>query len=493
MQPVPAIRIRAANTAPVRADAAAVVYWMIAARRSRYNFALSRAVEWALDLGRPLVVFEPLRCGYRWASDRLHRFVIEGMRDNAARLRSTRVCYFPYLEPQPGEGSGLLAALAEHAALVVTDDFPAFFLPRMVASAARRLRVRVEQVDSCGLLPLRGADSAFPTAYAFRRYLQRSLPPHLDNFPQADPLEGLELPPRFTLPEPITRRWPPADPATWLAQPHRLSQLPIDHTVAPAPATGGEQAAVQTLRQFLDERLPQYAALRNHPDEDAASGLSPYLHFGHVSAHEMFVELARREAWTAERLGTRAQGRREGWWGMTPPAEAFLDEAITWRELGYNFCAHRHDTDQYASLPAWARQTLAAHAGDPRPHQYTLDEFERAQTHDRLWNAAQSQLVREGRIHNYLRMLWGKKILEWSPKPEDALAIMIELNNKYAVDGRDPNSYSGIFWVLGRYDRPWGPERPIFGKVRYMSSENTARKVRLHNYLSRFAPPPHAA
>jgi deoxyribodipyrimidine photo-lyase len=149
-------------------------------------------------------------------------------------------------------------------------------------------------------------------------------------------------------------------------------------------------------------------------------------------------------------------------------------------------CWQRNDYDQYESLPDWAQKKLASHERDPRDYTCSLEEFEAADTDDELWNAAQRQLVREGRIHNYLRMLWGKKILHWTPSPRDALDIMIELNNKYALDGRNPNSYSGIFWVLGRYDRAWGPERPIFGKVRYMSSENTARKLPVKGYLHEF-------
>jgi deoxyribodipyrimidine photo-lyase len=172
---------------------------------------------------------------------------------------------------------------------------------------------------------------------------------------------------------------------------------------------------------------------------------------------------------------------------MSASAEAFLDELITWRELGYNFCSRRDDHDRFASLPAWARATLGKHSSDPSAHVYTLDQFEAARTHDPLWNAAQTQLLREGRIHNYLRMLWGKKILEWTASPQDALDVMIELNNKYGVDGRDPNSYSGIFWVLGRYDRPWGPERPIFGTVRYMTSGSAMRKLRVRGFLARYA------
>jgi deoxyribodipyrimidine photo-lyase len=168
------------------------------------------------------------------------------------------------------------------------------------------------------------------------------------------------------------------------------------------------------------------------------------------------------------------------------PLEGFLDQLVTWRELGFNTCWHRPDHDRYETLPDWARRTLARHAGDPRQHLYTTDQLAAAATHDPLWNAAQRQLVREGRLHNYLRMLWGKKILEWTTEPREALEVMLELNNRYALDGRDPNSTSGIFWVLGRYDRPWGPERPVFGTVRYMSSANTARKVSVRAYLERY-------
>jgi deoxyribodipyrimidine photo-lyase len=172
---------------------------------------------------------------------------------------------------------------------------------------------------------------------------------------------------------------------------------------------------------------------------------------------------------------------------MSANAEGFLDQVITWRELGYNFTSHRADYDRYESLPDWAQKTLKKHARDGRKYVYNLEQFETAATHDQLWNAAQTQLVGEGRLHNYLRMLWGKKILEWSGSPQKGLEIMIHLNNKYGLDGRNPNSYSGIFWILGRYDRPWGPERPIFGTIRYMSSANTARKVSVENYVRKYS------
>ncbi|MCA9556669.1 MAG: deoxyribodipyrimidine photolyase, partial [Myxococcales bacterium] len=227
-----------------------------------------------------------------------------------------------------------------------------------------------------------------------------------------------------------------------------------------------------------------------HPDDDVSSGLSPWLHFGHVSVHRVFRDLAAREGWTPDRLGPGSSGAKEGWWGMSPSVESFLDELVTWRELGFNMCSQDPGYDRFESLPPWARQTMAEHAADPRPQRYDLATMEAARTHDDIWNAAQRELVLEGRMHNYLRMLWGKRIYEWSATPQDALQTMIHLNNKYAVDGRDPNSYSGIFWVLGRYDRAWGPERPIFGKLRYMSSENTRKKLHLEGYLRRFGAQP---
>lgn len=488
--PVPTLRLRDLNAQPLRPERDYVLYWMTAFRRTGWNFSLQRAVEHARALGRPLVVFEALRAGYPWASDRFHAFVIEGMREHAARLAGTPVCYLPYLEPAPGDGRGLLEALAGRAAVVVTDDFPAFFLRRMAAAAAARLDVRLEAVDANGLLPLRATGRSFPTAFAFRAFVQKHLREHLEQFPEADPIgTGGALAPASPalLPPQLASRWPsaPLDPS-----PGALARLPIDHRVPVVRETpGGTVAGAHALAAFLDGRLSRYKDERNQPELDVASGLSPYLHFGHVSVHQVFDALMTREGWTTRRLAPKGGGQREGWWGASPAAESFLDELITWREVGFHTCEYLpEDYDKYESLPGWARATLDRHADDPRAHVYSLAQFERAETHDPLWNAAQGQLVREGRIHNYLRMLWGKKILEWSASPREALDVMIALNNKYALDGRDPNSYSGIFWVLGRYDRPWAPERPIFGVVRYMSSENTARKVRVKEYVRRYAP-----
>jgi len=490
---IPEVRLQSLNNDAIRPESDYVLYWMIAFRRLHWNFALDRAIELAHDLKKPLVIFEALRAGYPWACDRFHRFVMEGMSEKIDALAGAPVHYYPYVEPESDADKGLLAALADKACAVVTDDFPCFFLPRMVASAAKKIPVRLEAVDSNGLLPLRAATQLFPTAYAFRRFLQKNLPHHFDHAPHRSPLEKFELPRLKTLPASITKRWPAAT-KDWLDNPSSLAALPINHGISPAQGTpaahGGEAAARKLWSEFLKSKLDRYGEDRNEPAEEVTSGLSPYLHFGFISSHQMFHDLAKHEGWSPKRLALKADGSRSGWWGVRSNAEQFLDQFITWRELGYNFSSHRPgDYDSFESLPDWALETLATHARDERAVIYTLKDFASARTHDALWNAAQRQLVSEGRIHNYMRMVWGKKILEWSRTPEEALEIMIELNNRYGLDGRNPNSYSGIFWCLGRYDRPWGPERPILGKVRYMSSENTARKLHVKEYLEKYGPP----
>ena len=484
---LPPLRLRVANDKPLNAKGDFVLYWMIAYRRTEWNYSLERAAEWAAELGKPLVVLEALRCDYQWASDRIHHFVIQGMADNQAAFAKLPATYYPYLERSEGAGSGLLAALCERACLVVTDDFPSFFLPRMVRVAARKMPVAMEVIDSNGLLPMRAADKVFARAYDLRRFLQKNLPEHLHDFPLADPLAEFNLPKLSKLPAKITKQWPVADVESLAADASLLADFPIDHDVTVVPELpGGTKAADKRLKDFLNNKLNRYGEERNQPQQDVSSGFSPYLHFGHLSVHQVFSELAAKLKWSPNKVASKATGSRTGWWGMDESSESFLDELITWRELGFNMCSKQDDYTHYDSLPDWAQETLAEHTSDKREYTYTLEEFEQAQTHDQLWNAAQNQLVREGIIHNYLRMLWGKKILEWTKTPQQALKVMIELNNKYALDGRNPNSYSGIFWVLGRYDRAWGPERPIFGKIRYMTSDNTARKVKVKDYIAHY-------
>lgn len=475
-------RVVIRNERPEDPHGAYVLYWMTSQRRTRCNPALARAVDHAARLGRPLLVMEGLRAGYPWAAVRHHRFVIEGMRDNARRCAEAGVTYLPFVEPAPGAHRGLLAALAAPACRVVADAWTHGWQRRMVDAAAGRLDVALEGVDGIGVLPLGVTSRAFPTAAGFRRHAQALLPAFLARPPEEEPLgraRGAAVPP-----EEVLARWPTADLDALLA-PGGLAALPIDHEVPPVPFSGGSRAGDAALAAFLD-RLDRYATDRNEPGRAGTSGLSPYLHHGHVGAADLVRAVLAREAWTPDRLGTRPSGSREGWWGASPGAEAFLDQLVTWRELAATACAAApHDAEAWRHVPAWARETLDAHAADPRDV-VPFDALEAAASPDPLWNAAQRQLRVEGRIHGYLRMVWGKRMLEWTATPEGAFARLLALNDRWAVDGRDAASIASIGWIFGRFDRPWGPRRPVFGLVRYMSSANTARKLDLAAYLRRW-------
>jgi deoxyribodipyrimidine photo-lyase len=486
---IPQQRIRRVNGGTVNEQGEYVLYWMIAHRRLTWNFALQRAAEEARRLRRPLLILEALRLGYPWASDRFHRFILDGMAEHRRELGHGPVAYYPHVELEPGQSKGLLATLSRRACLVVTDNYPCFFQPRMVAAAGRQLDVLLEEVDANGILPLAAPGKIFARAHDFRRWWQQELLDHLEPWPAAAPLETLDSTPRLALDQRWTDRWPLA-PATLLdGDALHLTSLPIDHGVAPAESIGGALAAQQRWQSFLRHGLSGYHERRREVDPSRTSGISPYLHFGHIAAHQLLYDILASEEWTPAQLELSAvrPGQREGWWGLSEGAEAFLDQLISWREVGFNFCWHRDDYHRYDSLPPWALTTLREHEEDERPELYTPNQLDRAETSDTLWNATQRQLVEQGTIHPYLRMVWGKKILEWSESPQQALATMTELNNRYALDGRDPNSYNGLSWILGRYDRAWGPERPIFGKIRYMSSLNTRRKLDVEEYIARFS------
>lgn len=480
-------RVRLVNAAPVAPRGDYVLYWMTSARRTAHNFALDHALALARELARPLLVLEALTASSRWASDRSHAFVLRGMADNRAAFAKARVFYYPYVEPEAKAGRGLVEALAARAAVVVADDFPCFFLPRLLASVAARLKVRCVAVDSNGILPIAAVPREFARAFDFRRFLGKSLAGHALVAPRAEPLKRLSLPDLQPLPRRVLERWPMASEALLSGAVGALSALPIDHGVRPAPLLGGSVAARRALARFCSERLDRYVDARNHPDEQVTSELSAYLHFGHVSAHEVFESVLAQDELSAKELEP-APAQKSPFWQLRPGPAAYLEQLVTWRELGYGFCARRPDSyERYESLPEWARRSLSLHAKDPRAVTYSTEELERAETADPVWNAAQRELVETGAMHNYLRMLWGKLVVGWTQNPQAAYELLVELNNKYALDGRNPNSYSGIAWCFGRYDRPWGPERPIYGMIRYMTSESARRKLRMKRYLERWA------
>ena len=474
-----------------------VLYWMQIYRRLSSNHALDYASHLARDLGKPLVIYEGLRLDYPWASARLHRFMLDGMRDNARRAAELGLCYWPYVETPDQSAKGLLARISKDACAVVTDDYPAYIVPFQIEALAKQIDVPLIAVDGNCIVPLAKLGAQVSTAPPIRSRIHKLFGEAWSHRSDAEPAfpKGAKIDPPFR----------PFDTEQDLTA--FVPSLPIDQAVTPVETLpGGTVAATGALDTFMKLRLRDYAEGRNTPDDPvktSASGLSAYLRHGHLSAEQLAGRVLSSTGgeWTADRLNAEFRGKRDGYYSADTNITNFLDEAVTWRDVGYHwwYCRGRAGKlraysrpkgwehpifcDLKSSIPAWAMATLNEHRSDKRDPIYSLERLENADTKDEIWNAAQRELVGAGRVHNYMRMLWGKKVLEWSKTPEIAYATLEHLNNKYALDGRDPNSYTGILWIFGLFDRPW-MERDIFGSVRYMSSDSTRKKFKLANYLA---------
>ena len=458
-----------------RAAGEFVLYWMQTTQRAHDNFAVNFAIEQADALGLPVLVYHGLRHDYPWASDRFHTWILEGVIDLYAGFAARGIQYAFWLDegsdsytqwPAGGRTSGPvhhapltphrthLADLADRAALVVTDFFPTFIVPRQVRSLRRDVTTPVIAVDSATLIPMAYHKKEHGNARGIRTVLMEALPHYL--WPVDNPSPNVQRPVEIPF-DPVV---PTRDTLASL-----VSRCDIDHAVAPSPMfRGGTVAGRARLHDFLRTGLHHYADLRNDPNEpDAVSRLSPWLHFGNLSIHEIL--LAARDAGPADQYAK------------------FQDEALTWREVSHNFCYFnpRHRTPE--GMPGWAREQLREHESDPRPVLYNDDDLEFARTGDDLWNAAQRSYLRDGWMHNYMRMLWGKAVLQWTPNAAECLRVLEHLNNKYSLDGRDPNSYGGIMWTFGKFDRPFY-RRPIYGTVRYQSLKAAREKFDVPRYLA---------
>lgn len=474
-------RVRRLNEAPIQKSRRYVLYWMQMYRRLAHNHSLDYALKCARELALPLVVYEGLRTDYPWASDRFSHFVLSGMRDNSADAKKLGITYWPFAESPNNPARGILKKVCADAALVVTDDFPCFIIPEQSAALGRKIDCAMFAVDGNSLVPMSELGPTTSAAAHLRPRIQKAFVSAWPDRPAATPdLAGVKT-------------WHDAAPFPQFDVDQDIdafiATLPIDHTVKRvADPLGGRRAAIACLDRFVRHRLKGYSEHRSEPCDPRkghASGLSPYLHFGHISISEIVERVLEvGGGFDPLALGERKTGKREGFYSLDNDVSGFLDEAITWRDIGFHWHSQRRtDTASLAkALPAWAQQTLAEHTSDPRKYIYTRDELERGNTHDAVWNAAQKELVITGTMQNYLRMLWGKKVLEWSRTPEEAYQTLVHLNNKYAIDGRNPNSYTGILWCFGLFDRPWAPVRPIFGTIRYMSSDNTGKKFKLQGY-----------
>jgi len=419
-----------------------VLYWMQQSQRAEDNDALEFAVQRANELGLPLVACFGLTDRYPEANLRHFRFMLEGLRDaqDALCRRGVR------LVVQQGDPADTALGLGGKAALIVCDRGYLRHQKRWRARVAKNAPCPVFEIESDVVVPV---EAASPKAEYAARTLRPKIERRLDEF-------LVELRPTPHERESTGLRLRGIEPVDVDAV---LSGLDIDRSVPPVRIhRGGGSEARRALERFVAGPLDGYAANRNRPETDFVSHLGMYLHFGQLSPVRAAMKVA-------------GSGR-----GSPDDRAAFLEELIVRRELACNFVEYTKDYDRFSCLPAWASATLARHASDPRSPRYTAARLEAARTHDPYWNAAMREMRCSGYMHNYMRMYWGKKILEWSSSPGYAFRTILALNNRYFLDGRDPNSYAGVAWVFGMHDRPWF-EREIFGTVRYMSSGGLERKA----------------
>ena len=430
-----------------------VLYWMRNAIRADENQALDVAILIANRLELPIFVYHALSDRYPYASDRHHTFILEGARDVQADL-SEREIGAEFHLARPGHQGSHLKTLAARAAVIVTEEMPVDPLRSWTNSLAAAVAPPVLAVDTACVVPMRIVDRAYDRAFAYERATKRLYAERISRpAVEVDATAGRYVPDNLPF-EPID--------FSVVEIGELVSSCEIDHAIGPVPHTpGGTRAGYARWEEFKQQGLASYDRRRNDPLADGVSRLSPYLHYGMVSPQRIAREAA----------GFDNRG-----------AEKFLNELLIWRELAYAFCFYRDDHASLNALPQWARETLAEHTGDPRPGLLSWETLARARTKDRLWDAAQRSLLLHGELHNNVRMTWGKAITQWTPDARSALAMIIDLNHRFALDGRDPASYGGILWCLGQFDRPFPPPRPILGTVRDRGTAQHARRLDIDAY-----------
>lgn len=447
-----------------------VLYWMQSTHRLEENWALRFAILEADRLNKPLVIHQGLDPTYEHANDRIHSFILHNARELAARAESEGLHYHFVLRRRRDDDRRVVDRLAARAALVVTDRFPTCGIAERTQRFAERVNCRVVAIESHAVVPSGAIEKEEYAARTIRPKLQKLLALALEAVDDRPPRLAVSPSLDASLRDTLGVRALDLRAADLASE---IAACEIDHAVAPVALPSGLEAARRRLRDFCDGALAQYDDRRSDPnDANGSSRLSPYLHFGQLSAAEV-ARAALASPHTAQ-------------------AEKFIDELVTWRELALNFCLRNPNYRTLAGLPDWVHRTMAKHAGDAREATYTLEEFERAGTHDELWNAAQRELVLSGVMHNVVRMLWGKTVVLWSAHYADALAWLVHLNNKYGLDGRDPSSYGGIQWCFGKFDRPFY-DRPVLGVIRPMSLKRARDKWDVGRYVRRWTDTPSAA
>ncbi len=436
-------RVRELNENKLR-NGRYVLYWMQSSHRAQYNHALEYAIQKANKIHRPVITYFGLTDDFPDASERHYYFMMEGLREVQTTL-ADRGIQMVVLHESPAFGA---VKLAKDASIVVVDRGYSHLERKWRSEVAHAISCPIVQVESDVIVPVEEASPKEEySAATFRPKIKKKLVSYLtplsETLPKAESLK-LDL-----------------DPLDLSDIESVLAHLTIDRRVARVhDFSGGPNRAEQRLQEFLRHNLDRYHELRNDPTRSQLSNLSPYLHFGQISPLYIALKVATTDS---------------------PGKEAYLEELIIRRELARNFVFYNPNYHSFDGLPRWAQTTLRIHSKDLRPYVYTLPELERGETHDRYWNAAQREMTHRGKMHGYMRMYWGKKILEWSRTPQDAFKAAIYLNNKYELDGRDPSGFAGVAWCFGKHDRPW-KERPIFGKVRYMNARGLERKFDADKY-----------
>jgi deoxyribodipyrimidine photo-lyase len=437
-------RIKALNKKEVK-KGAYVLYWMQASQRAEYNHALEYAIIKANELRQPILVFFGITDHFPEANERHYTFMLEGLKEVRYSLEK-RGIQMVILHQSPEMGT---VRLAKKASLVIVDRGYLRIQRKWRNDVANQINCPLVQVESDVVVPVEEVSNKEEYAAAtIRSKIHKKLSHFLVPLKQYDPvIDSLSLDVESFPIENIDKA---------------LSKLRIDRSVKKVNSFhGGAKEALIHLEVFLEGKLDRFPELRNDPTLDYLSHMSPYLHFGQISP--LFIALKVKQT-------------------KSPGIEAFLEEIIARRELSMNFVFYNNKYDSYEAIPEWARKSLKSHQKYKRHYLYRLEELEQAKTYDLYWNAAQKEMVVKGKMHGYMRMYWGKKILEWSKKPEEAFRVALYLNNKYELDGRDPNGFTGVAWCLGKHDRPWG-ERPIFGNVRYMNDKGLKRKFDADEYV----------
>jgi deoxyribodipyrimidine photo-lyase len=455
-------------------DGEYVLYWMQSTHRLDENWALRAAIRTANRVQRPLVIHQGLDPTYPHASDRHHTFILQGARDTARHAEQLGLYYQFVLRARRDDDRRVLDRLAARAYAVITDLYPTAGVRERTERFGERVNCRVLAIDSVCTVPSGTFTKPEFAARTIRpkiaKLLDQMLEPVAEGMPQVPVSESLRASLRDTVAAGGGLTVLPLATMTDDDIARVVAACEIDHTVAAVTQPGGSVAAQARFAQFLQRGLMHYDTQRNEAgNSEGTSRLSPYLHYGHIASARVIREA---RAARAEVGATAAD------------LEAFVQQVTTWRELSYNWCVRTRHFDQLTALPDWVQRTMAEHANDPRPQQYDLETLEGAHSGDRLWNAAQHELVTQGIIHNYPRMLWGKTILLWTESYEQARAWMFHLNDKYALDGRDPNSVGGIMWCLGLWDRPWG-NKPVWGGLRPMVTHRAKMKFDVEGYIAR--------